>query len=65
MGRRNRSVLGVSLTLLGSMIAAMGDPYTPDWASLNKRVNPAWYDDAKFGVFIHWGLVLRTGCCHK
>ncbi len=29
---------------------------TPDLASLNAREPPAWYDEAKFGIFIHWGL---------
>ncbi len=24
--------------------------------SLNARPLPAWYDEAKFGIFIHWGL---------
>ncbi|XP_006883722.1 PREDICTED: tissue alpha-L-fucosidase [Elephantulus edwardii] len=30
--------------------------YTPDWDSLDSRPLPAWYDEAKFGVFIHWGV---------
>ena len=30
--------------------------YTPDWASLDARPLPAWYDEAKFGIFIHWGV---------
>ena len=29
---------------------------TPDLESLNARRLPAWYDEAKFGVFIHWGM---------
>jgi alpha-L-fucosidase len=29
---------------------------TPDLASLNARELPAWYDEAKFGIFVHWGL---------
>ncbi len=28
--------------------------YTPDWNSLDSRPLPKWYDDAKFGIFIHW-----------
>jgi alpha-L-fucosidase len=28
----------------------------PDLAALNARPLPAWYDQAKFGIFIHWGL---------
>ena len=30
--------------------------YTPDWPSLDARPIPSWYEDAKFGIFIHWGL---------
>jgi alpha-L-fucosidase len=30
--------------------------YQPDWASLNQRPIPQWYDQAKFGIFIHWGV---------
>ena len=31
-------------------------PYTPDWKSLFEFKEPKWYRDAKFGIFIHWGL---------
>ena len=30
--------------------------YEPNWDSLDTRVAPTWYDDAKFGIFIHWGV---------
>ncbi|KAL2734508.1 alpha-L-fucosidase [Vespula maculifrons] len=30
--------------------------YDPTWDSLDARPLPAWYDDAKFGIFIHWGV---------
>jgi alpha-L-fucosidase len=30
--------------------------YQPTWASLDSRPIPGWFEDAKFGVFIHWGL---------
>ncbi|KAG9492971.1 tissue alpha-L-fucosidase [Eleutherodactylus coqui] len=30
--------------------------YTPDWDSLDKRPLPCWYDEAKFGIFLHWGV---------
>ena len=29
--------------------------YDLTWESLDSRPIPAWYDDAKFGIFIHWG----------
>jgi len=31
-------------------------PYRPDWESLRKYEVPDWYQDAKFGIFIHWGV---------
>jgi len=30
--------------------------YQPTWESLDKRPIPEWYQDAKFGIFIHWGV---------
>ena len=30
--------------------------YDPTWASLDTRPNPPWYDEAKIGIFIHWGV---------
>jgi len=30
--------------------------YKPNWESLDSRPCPAWYDEAKFGIFIHWGV---------
>ena len=30
--------------------------FTADWASLDSRPVPTWWRDAKFGIFIHWGL---------
>ena len=29
--------------------------YTPDWESLDSRPLPEWYDDAKIGIFMHFG----------
>ncbi len=31
-------------------------PYRADWQSLQKYQEPEWYKDAKFGIFIHWGI---------
>ncbi len=30
--------------------------YQPKWSSLNQRPVPQWWSDAKFGIFVHWGL---------
>lgn len=31
-------------------------PYEPTWKSLSNFSVPVWYQDAKFGIFIHWGV---------
>ena len=30
--------------------------YLPKWDSLDTRPLPQWFDDAKFGIFIVWGV---------
>src|ERR1700678_2668748 len=36
-------------------------PFRPDWASLRHYEIPQWYKDAKFGIFIHWGVYSVPG----
>jgi alpha-L-fucosidase len=36
-------------------------PFRPDWASLRQYEIPQWYKDAKFGIFIHWGVYSVPG----
>jgi alpha-L-fucosidase len=31
-------------------------PYHPTWESLETYQVPKWYRDAKFGIFLHWGV---------
>ncbi len=31
-------------------------PFSPSWDSLESYRTPDWYQDAKFGIFIHWGV---------
>jgi alpha-L-fucosidase len=33
-----------------------GQSYKPSWESLDKRPVPQWFEDSKFGIFIHWGV---------
>jgi alpha-L-fucosidase len=35
---------------------AQSGPFKPSWDSLKSYKIPAWYEDAKFGIFIHWGV---------
>lgn len=30
--------------------------YKPTWESIDSRPLPEWFDQAKFGIFIHWGV---------
>lgn len=39
-----------------AILSLVGQPYQPNWASLNKRPLPAWFHYDKFGIFIHWGV---------
>lgn len=43
----------LSLCLIGALSA---QEYKPTWESLDSRKCPQWFSDAKFGIFIHWGL---------
>jgi len=36
--------------------AAHEGPFQPNWDSLKNYKIPEWYQDAKFGIFIHWGV---------
>jgi alpha-L-fucosidase len=40
----------------GRTIVIPEGPFQPSWESLENYTTPEWYLDAKFGIFIHWGL---------
>jgi alpha-L-fucosidase len=44
------------LSLLALAASLTAQPYKPNWESIDKRPVPAWFTDAKFGIFIHWGV---------
>ena len=35
--------------------------YEPTWESVGSHPLPDWYDDAKLGIFLHWGLFSVPG----
>ncbi|WP_080902634.1 alpha-L-fucosidase [Parabacteroides sp. Marseille-P3160] len=49
-------ILLVSFFFLISGGQSIAQSYQPDWNSLDKRSVPEWWTDAKFGIFIHWGV---------
>jgi alpha-L-fucosidase len=46
----------VFVLLFINSMACYSQPYEPTWQSLNQRKIPSWYGNAKFGIFIHWGV---------
>jgi alpha-L-fucosidase len=46
----------MSLALTVATVQLFAQPYAPDWKSLDTRPTPEWWRDAKFGIFIHWGV---------
>ena len=58
--KRKRNLL--PLAIAAGIAACAGQPlaaqkqYEPKWDSLDTRPTPAWFQDAKFGIFIHWGV---------
>jgi len=59
-GRRFAAMAGFAVLIVLPMVlfsAGGGDAlYEPNKRSLNKHPVPEWFDDAKFGIFIHWSL---------
>ena len=56
-GKSERSVVWVA-TLITLLLAGLTTQAQtqPTWESLNQRGYPQWFQDAKLGIFIHWGL---------
>jgi alpha-L-fucosidase len=53
MTKKTTASLVALLALCGT---ALAQPYQPEWQSIDRRPTPAWFGDAKFGIFIHWGV---------
>lgn len=45
-----------SAVFLFVFVNGYSQKYTADWASIDSRAVPGWFEDAKFGIFIHWGV---------
>ena len=46
----------ISCLLVSGQIKAQQAKYQATWESLEKYKIPDWFRDAKFGIFIHWGI---------
>ena len=52
---KTRHLLSLILALFILQAAQAQKPYEPNWESLDSRPVAPWFEDAKFGIFIHWG----------
>jgi alpha-L-fucosidase len=53
MGPKGRSVVAAALALALAPLIRAEEAYQPTPANLASR---AWFRDARFGLFIHWGV---------
>jgi len=54
----NIILIALCMTLMTGKVMAGGydiAPYDGSWESLQKMPVPAWFDDGKIGIMIHWG----------
>jgi alpha-L-fucosidase len=54
MRSKNLLLFGLCFFFLTNLSAQK--KYEPTWESIDSRPVPKWFQDAKFGVFIHWGV---------
>ncbi|MBN2632100.1 MAG: alpha-L-fucosidase [Bacteroidales bacterium] len=53
--KKAQLILTISL-MLSTILNAQDKKYEATWESIDSRPVPEWFEDAKFGIFIHWGL---------
>ncbi len=46
----------LALLVLSASAASIAQEYKSTWESIDSRPVPQWFEGAKFGIFIHWGL---------
>ncbi|MDQ2863436.1 MAG: alpha-L-fucosidase [Bacteroidota bacterium] len=51
-----RSIIVIAIIVLFSFHATAQNEYQANWKSLSNYQVPEWFRDAKFGIFIHWGV---------
>jgi alpha-L-fucosidase len=53
--KRQTLFAAVCTALLSASPALAQEEYTPSWESLSSYLTPEWFQDAKFGIWAHWG----------
>ncbi|QGY43524.1 alpha-L-fucosidase [Maribellus comscasis] len=50
-----RKIVLIAITITISLISS-AQKYENNWQSIDSRPVPQWFEDVKFGIFIHWGV---------
>lgn len=53
---RHLTLLLVFILSMSGLTVLRAQPYQANWESIDSRPVPSWFEDARFGIFIHWGL---------
>ncbi|VEN35087.1 unnamed protein product [Callosobruchus maculatus] len=51
-----KTAFGLAFVLFSYLSYINGVKYEPNWDSLDTRPVPKWFDEAKVGIFLHWGV---------
>lgn len=46
----------LGILVMSFLSSVFSQKYEPTWESIDNRPFPSWFEDAKFGIFIHWGV---------
>ncbi|MBC7889888.1 MAG: alpha-L-fucosidase [Ferruginibacter sp.] len=61
----NKCVLVVFLLLNLNQCIQSQERFQASWESLKNYETPGWFKDAKFGIFIHWGVYAVPGYIYE
>lgn len=58
LGEKSMIFVSSSACLVCKMLCLLQaqSPFETTWDSIDKRPIPEWFEEAKFGIFIHWGV---------
>ncbi len=57
----NKTILIISLLAFAQVTRAQ-NKFEPTWESLAQYECPEWFQDAKFGIYAHWGVFSTAKC---
>ena len=46
----------MGLLAIAASLSAGAEKFEPTWKSLRPYECPEWFKDAKFGIYVHWGI---------